>query len=277
MVILPPNIQAFMLRRVPVFLAIMMTQLGLYGQEFALQDVVSLHNGSVIRGKIIEHRLGDSLWIQTLDMTVFALATQDIERIDRAYAPYRKLLLVYPSGQEALSKHPLSRWYQAIHFVNGIKEGRFGPNLETQLHVSWGYRMHRLAQIGIGSGMNIYSQALILPTFVQIESVVLPQHISPIIQVKAGYGWIGNPFQAYNEIRGGLFGQALVGVWRINKYRRKSAFSIGYSFQRIFEDYTTTTEGGFDPITNEFIPGVPVQIRGIRILQSIPFQYTWYF
>jgi len=52
-----------------------------FAQEKALEDVVYLKNGSIIRGTIIEQVTGESLKIETKDGNVFTFSEDEISRI----------------------------------------------------------------------------------------------------------------------------------------------------------------------------------------------------
>lgn len=52
-----------------------------FGQETAMEDVVYLKNGSIIRGMIIEQIPGENLKIRTKDGSLFVFDMADIERI----------------------------------------------------------------------------------------------------------------------------------------------------------------------------------------------------
>jgi hypothetical protein len=47
------------------------------------RDVLYLKNGSVIKGEIIEHVIGESLKIQTADGSVFVYQEKDIEKMEK--------------------------------------------------------------------------------------------------------------------------------------------------------------------------------------------------
>jgi hypothetical protein len=146
-----------------IFLGISFT----YAQSY--EDVVYLHNGSVIRGLIIEQVPNESVKIQTRDGNIFVYKMSEIQKMTKElddnsnYQQNRQRQNQRQSqGQRQKSKQPQVICSSLASGYFGFADLGFGIGSAKITHLGFeivnGYRIIPQFAIGIGVGLNRYSK-----------------------------------------------------------------------------------------------------------------------
>lgn len=200
----------------------------------AMEDVVYLKNGSIIRGVIVEQVPNQSLKIQTVDRSLFVFKFDEIEKISKDY--------ISSSKNKALNNEGDEKNYRLIHWA----ESNYCPGVDifklenttvsnignfsygfSSIH---GFKLNENIALGLGLGIDKNDYATLLPISIDGRIALSREKISPTLSAKLGYS-IG-----LNENEGGLIFNPKVGL-RISLNSNLSyIFNIGYKWQSI--EYT---------------------------------------
>ncbi len=205
----------------------------LFGQSAYHDDLITLKNGSVLRGHIISQSTDEGLLLRTLDGQEISFSGDQIERIERRSAIYRRFSPKYEWGRKPnLTLPPGPYW--GLAFSLGASTDGASPALD--FHLS--YRWHSWLQGGMGVGLHSYAGGLIVPVFGQLSGSLTRWRVAPFYQLQAGYG-LPTSFSSWRvlEFRGGLMVHPALGIrWKTTRGRHL-VLSLGYRGQDSFERY----------------------------------------
>ena len=176
----------------------------------ALQEVVYLKNGSVIRGTIVEQTPNESLKITTKDGNIIICQMGAVERITKEAAPKKTV------KQDVNVRY---RGFVDLGYTVGV--GAVSNSDRVELTTTHGVQILPELFVGAGVGINFYHSsdgAIAIPFFVDVRSDILRSNITPYVDLKLGYS-VGNV--------DGLYITPSVGC-KINRFD----FSLGYVAQR---------------------------------------------
>lgn len=220
------------------------------------EDVVYLKNGSIIRGSITEHKIGDKLKIELAGGSVFVFSESEIDS----------------TKKENIQKRQLQRWNKLSYrknrgYMNMTEFGFiYGTNLKkdnnqsiyygyspddfgVSIHTVNGYRHWPYLFTGAGVGIDrfINYKQTFSPFYLRLQSEFLKKKTTPYIQCDVGYAVMwkqkSEDYVRYKNT-GGLYISAGGGV-RIYTHSRASVI-IGVTYKRLnskTEMRYTYTEG----------------------------------
>lgn len=184
----------------------------------AVQEVVYLKNGSVIRGTIIEQVPNESLKIQTGDGSIFSYKMSEVEKITKEQSNSRSISF----NSDGHGPEVGYRGFIDLGYTIGTGAAGAGRIEFNTVH---GYQFLPYLYAGVGAGAHYYHEGKVvaIPIFADIRSDFLDNKISPFVDFRIGYspydikGLYLNPSAG---CRIGLNGQLAFNV------------SVGYSMQK---------------------------------------------
>lgn len=197
-----------------------------------VEDVVYLHNGSIIRGVLVGQQPGIAVQIRTADGTVLTFPSREIALIRVEPALYRRIKLPALAQQELTSPSPCIYRYAGLGFgfARGVQPGAY-------LDAGLGVRIHHLLQAGVGVGIHDYDQVMFCPLRAELRSELGRGYLCPFISLAGGYGFPLLSSPNYEQFRGGPSWQAAAGI-RIQSTPRQSwVFSVGFGQQQSQQTY----------------------------------------
>lgn len=235
------------------------------------EDVVYLHNGSVIRGHIVEQEIGRYVKIKVASEQVFTVLTAEIDRITIEPPLYTQIQLVKYKYLQPIT-YPQKGLYHVVDWGLNFYQGQWGPIPSTALHYRAIYHQNRFLRYGLGTGWDIYSEGTITPFFAELQGDLLEKPITPTWLLQGGYG-IGVTRDALHDVfDGGLMGQAALGLKFHTRSRTEISVTMGYRFQQTYQEFREWPQDWWN-----VPPGViqdPVTVIGTRRYQRIHFQLS---
>ncbi|PCJ89501.1 MAG: hypothetical protein COA57_01860 [Flavobacteriales bacterium] len=217
------------------------------------RDVVYLKNGSIIKGKIIEMELDGNIKIETMGGSIFVYKMEEVKKIAKESVemqpPQTNIAKEEPPAVEPEPYFP-EPWEPMkngffIYIGNGFilsGEGAApfdGGNGGGSISFINGYQFKYNYSVGLGINMEIFSNLLMMPIFLDTRYTLLKKKTSPIIYAQTGYT---TPLtdNAWNGIdsKGGFTFEAGIGMKRHLKGSANLVFSAGYRHQE--HNYTRT-------------------------------------
>lgn len=245
--------------------------------RFYEEDVLYLKNGSVLRGEIIKHEVGDYVKIRLHEGVVFSYKTTEIDQIKREAAKFTRISLRYHSGFIPVRFQEKGMIYTQITYGLAFNEtdDQLLTNFTSQIRSL--YHVNRFLNVGVGSGLDFYEGGLIIPIFAEIQGDFLEKRITPYYALQGGYGIGAIGTQYHTIFEGGLMGHAAIGVHWYTGNKRSYFLSLGYKTQRTYQEFRKPPPdfifgGGFGNPTVD--PPLVIGERGYRKI-VIQFGYTF--
>ena len=262
------------------------------------EDVVYLHNGSIIRGEITERVIGDHLKIEIVGGSVFVYKESEIEKITRE--PKKMLRpapvsYVSPDGTTnptgpatrsnpyyspnsrriARKQRPITGRPKGIYnlFSFGFQPGRDAWNTVVPwptLNYRTGYSFSPLVNVGLGVGLDPYAAGGTFPIYLDLHGDIGEhKQVMPHYFVQGGYGLNGWTNWRFRNFEGGPMGHLGMG-WKVNtRNRTEWMFTLGFKMQAA----SFQTDPGWDPWGNPIEPGV----RGSTVYRALTMQAVFGF
>lgn len=179
----------FLIAIVPVFT---------FAQTSGQIDIVTLKNGSVLRGEILEMIDSEFVRIMIFDRNIISIPTEQISEIRHEL----------DSGD----KH-----YKTSGYLNRTGfELMPGPDFTTpRFYMVNGYQFSERLGVGIGTGFTPYNDPLsMIPLFIDMNFRMLKENYSPILFAKFGYNFSlhNDDDMELNSHNGGLLFNAGIGL-----------------------------------------------------------------
>ena len=168
----------------------------LFAQHF--EDVVTLRNGSVIRGIIIDRVPNESIRLQTSDGNIFAFSYDEIQTLGREVGERRDR----PIRERSFFNNPRGYMGEVVMGYGGFES--------VSLSVINGFRFFPQLAVGLGIGVQTLDwvvewgvyRGTFVPVFLHLRSDFLDRRVSPFIVINSGY-CVGD--------FGGAFGEFILG------------------------------------------------------------------
>jgi len=192
------------------------------------QDLIILKDGNSIEGKMLKYVIGSYVVVQTEGDTQVQIPTKSIKSIlDDGALLYGKTKKVKQLKER--SPLPIDKWY--FSWENKLYPNNTDSGLGISL--SYLYQWKHYLAAGVGVGYDNYNFSRIrgfVPVFIQARSYVKDAYKSPFIDVKVGYGMVGNKSEQVISNTGGLYNQTSVGL-RFGSGGFKTTVSLGIQVQ----------------------------------------------
>jgi len=210
------------------------------------QDAVYLHNGSMVRGQIIERIENDHVKIETVDGCIWVFPMSDVREI--------------ATVDQQRSRKDFE--YQQKGFYNltdaGILTGKTKTQSVHSLSVQSvsGYQISKHFAAGVGVGFEKFDIAL-APVFGEGRYYVLKGRFSPFIALQGGYGI---PLENYRDQenewinKGGLMANANVGIRNYINSNIGFVVSAGFRHQQSIskQDWWWFSENDYSSIVHQY-------------------------
>lgn len=233
--------------------------------ETPIQDVVYLHNGSMIRGQIVAQVPGESVSIQIAEGRVFTFLQEDIAVITREGAAFQEVRVQFRRALRPVVMRS-EGFYQRFSVGLGLVQGRWGVEGNAALGYHAGYIFRPRLRAGLATGFDFYGGGVILPVMAEAQADLVFKPVTPIVRVQAGYGFGIAPGWANDVFRGGLVGQVALGFRFRTRSRAEYMLTCGYKAQHTYEEFQDFPPG-WVTATGQWIQPDPVSVRGTRLYQ----------
>jgi hypothetical protein len=141
--------------------------------QSAMQDVIYLKDGSILRGEIVGHADKESVKIEVTGLNVLVVQRDNIEKITREPEPQTSL-------------------YKKYGYVNmtGLTFAPRELGNSVQFHMINGYQINPNLAVGIGFGYTTYEEPLdAIPLFLGLKYKILKANNTPFAFLRAGYNF----------------------------------------------------------------------------------------
>ncbi|RMG23549.1 MAG: hypothetical protein D6730_14295 [Bacteroidetes bacterium] len=234
---------------------------GLRAQSHLLEDVVYLHNGSIIRGQLLENVPGSHVRIGILGGSELVYQYEEIERITQEPSPYRNIKLkLYKDDMPVTYRQ--KGIYNLFSLGMGFGENEWGGTANVSFQYRLGWHFGQYLNAGLGSGLDPYGAGLFMPVWAEIHGDLMQKVVSPHYVLQLGYGIPVEQSWNILVLEGGPLLHAGVG-FKVNTRRRTEwTFTWGFKAQHTYQE----RREWWGP------NGEPVISRGVRRYQRIVFQ-----
>jgi len=228
-----------MYRKLWFFIAIFVCcSLALFAQNKSeKEEVLYLKNGSIIRGNIVEQKIGESIKVELLGGSIFVFRYEEIDSIKTE----TKLTSIKKEKPEYVIKQKGIRTIAETGIITGVSGNRYYNNpfdIGAQLHMISGWQFNRFLFVGGGIGvekMAAYRQGF-APFYARFSSDFLKKRTTPYIFTDFGYAlfWDSDVYRedySYYKNKGGFYLQAGGGV-RIFT-RSNASVNVGVAYKRL--------------------------------------------
>ena len=201
----------------------------LFAQQF--EDVVTLRNGSVIRGVIIDRVPNESIRLQTSDGNIFAFSYDEIQTLGREVGGRN----VQRRNQREVGTFNRPRGYMGEVILGAGTGNSLGINItNVSFSVINGFRFLPQFAMGLGIGFESSTYSIELwydgnrlsasesrnriPVFLHLRSDFLDGRVSPFVVINSGYS-VGD--------FGGAFGEFILGCSFNVGQRNRMSIGLG--------------------------------------------------
>lgn len=226
------------------------------------EDVVYLHNGSVIRGTITAQQLREYVEIVTFDGTRFHFAVSDIDKVTREPSKYTRI-----RTRINRSEVPVIFPGRGMYFGSGgsLTLNNDGANLHLMFRS--GYRWRHWLETGIVSGMERYNAGLIIPIAAEVRGDAFQKPVTPHYFGQAGWGFAANRSWQHRIFDGGPYLHAGGGLTFHGRRGRSHQLSLGYKWLRTYQEFEEQPPWFWTP--TQQVPPDPVLVTGFRNYRRI--------
>jgi len=202
-----------------------------FGQQRGYQDVIKLKNGSVIKGTVIEIVEDDYVKILMGGRQTLLFYFEEISYLrDANYNIYSHFV----------SRKGFFNTTQLGLNIDVI-EDQFLNHIVTyfSFHSVNGYRVNRFINLGIGLGLDYYSEYTTVPVYFTIKGEIFKGIITPFYQIGIGnsFAWQRQrSFWNRDNVKGGLFINP-GGGFQINLNNKAIIFGISYKIQKVQSEF----------------------------------------
>ncbi len=185
-----------------------------------MNDAVYLHNGSILRGKVIETVEDRNTKIELIGHTVLVIPQTEIEKVVLDEPVSQKASVVKPAGVEV---------QPTVNFFGGSKNS-------AGFTVVTGYRFPFRLSAGAGMGVEWFTYQ-VMPVYADFTYCPIKGNFTPLVYARAGYSFpLGKPADdqySDTDYKGGAMFGAGIGLRRYFANHNAFIFSIGYRFQQL--------------------------------------------
>lgn len=197
-------------------------------QTEKLQDVIYLKNGTVLRGTIVEHRIGEAIRFAVEGGSVVEYSIEDIDRFTKEVSVTKSKTPRLLSYMERMQQSPWRpRGYRGFAELGAAFALNY-PDVMYQVSTSHGFQAD--PNIYMGAGFNLTYDAtnewFFVPLFANLRFSFSKGQFTPFVDVRAGY----SPFATK-----GAYAALSIGAHYSLSSTLGLNLSVGYDMQK-FED-----------------------------------------
>ncbi|MBX2816808.1 MAG: hypothetical protein KTR24_12450 [Saprospiraceae bacterium] len=214
------------------------------GQEEGRKlDIVHMHSGKKLKGKILEHRKGSEVDFVDIHGTEMLIPEYQISKITQ-----KKLKALRQKGVVSMAESGFYHTYALALLANTVSSASGGLR-GVELSFSAGHRLNPYQLLGAGIGIDFYhtrAGEMMVPLFVEARRNLTAKAITPYVSIRAGYSiGIANPDQDISEASGGPMLNPSIG-WRLGASSGMNMLlQVGLKFQKasfLYETSSATSE-----------------------------------
>jgi len=251
-----------------IILFLILTNLGfqeINAQSGKKEDVVTLKDGTVIYGWILEQEPGKYVKMELVGGSILVVEQGKIEKIIREDSRFKRVSRSYNHKLTPILYRERGVYsYLSPQF--SFRNSGDGSRIDVGIHLRLGYRLNRFVALGGGVGIDNYEGGVYMPVYLEMSGDLLRKRITPHYQISAGYGYGASPNWPNNQIDGGFMSFAGIGYKIHTQTKLEWTAVAGYKMQESTER-ENTFGGGITP------GGILRNIRrqGITVQFSIGF------
>ena len=217
-------------------------------------DILTLKNGSIIKGRLIEMTDSNKVSIETLCQNTWVFSLDEIERMECNQS------LSLATGPNSGSRYSTglgkrSGFYSVSSPGLLFASGNNDKNTIFSLQMTGGYQLQSRYFAGIGTGLEFFQYSQ-LPLFLDVSYLLTEGTVSPFIVLRGGYSFAledppDNDWITYQGKGGYLWGAGLGIVIPLGQKNALSC-SILYRYQDVTVINTTLWNDEVTEITTEY-------------------------
>lgn len=233
----------------------------LTAQVYLSDDVLYLHSGDIIRGRILSQD-SESIKIELLGGTLLVYSVDEVERIQDEPSPFRrvKVRLGHEYRQTSFRKIGL---YHIVSIDWNFNQNQWDElRLDPHLRYAAGYYFNRYVSLGLGTGLDPYEGGLLIPWYIDFRGDLWEKKVTPTYYANLGYGFVAAEGWPVDNMTGGAMLGLGVG-WKINTPSKSEwLITLGYKMQHTYQERSAW--GWWDPNQS--------RIAGTRQYRKVVFQ-----
>lgn len=212
-----------------IFILLLLIFYSGFAQDNSQLSVVYLHDGSMIKGQVVEDHSLEQVKVIIIGGTELLIPLRSVKSIVRS----KENIALLRSGRYVQTKG----FYQMISggtLTGWEDEDRdlieWGASL---FHYNAGYQFNRFLSVGGGFGIDIYDKEY-LPVYADFRGYVIDAAVSPYYAFQAGYAFPTDLFNTFSDNtaqKGGAMLHPSVGLRFASFRKAKFIMEAGYKFQ----------------------------------------------
>jgi hypothetical protein len=219
-----------------------------YAQRY-IADVITLQNGDVYRGIIVEQRDTGIIRLNTLCHNTLNFNLNDISSVSTEKLNLRRSGLELPFQYEPKGYVNITDFGLLIATGNNNQNGIFTVSSMN------GYSFASRFIAGAGVGIELF-ESLMLPLYADTRVILMKSRITPYVGLKTGYSFaLEDPEPNWNESydsHGGFTWGTGAGVFIWVNDRSSFEINISYRYQAIKTDRTYEWSGETTTLTTRY-------------------------
>jgi len=222
-------------------------------QNSTYPDRIKLINGSLMKGTIIEDKVGEYIEIMIIGEKIVKFEYDEVLWIKdggykhSGYQVKEPGCFIRTEIGIAIDKVEQPPWTNAGSYNNEY----------FTFHIINGFRLKPSFQPGIGVGIDNYPTITVFPIYLSLKGDLIAGKVTHFYQIDIGSGFgrdRKNDFRQYDQVKAGIMFHPSVGL-QLNTYKKASYYlAIGYKLQKAKLENTrfdvfTSTERTFQNLT----------------------------
>lgn len=167
------------------------------------EDVVTLREGTVIFGYILEQEVGKYVRLELVGGSILVIEQEKIESIDRAPSRFRRVSRSYNHRLSPIFYREKGI-YSYISPQFSFRDGADGSRVDVGIHLRLGYRLNRFMALGMGVGVDNYEGGVYMPVYMELSGDLLRNRVTPHYYASVGYSSGISPSWPNDRIEGGI-------------------------------------------------------------------------
>lgn len=218
------------MKKIFTILTIVLFTLQLNAQNKELyKDKVSLVNGSILYGQILNYKIGDKVELKLLNGSILNFEDTFVKKIE-IYSPGSN-----KEKKEYNFKSNTIYSYFGFKIMPGNYENLNVPKSGIGIDYSLGYRTNEYVSIGVGVSVETYNYGFgefLIPIYLDYISFLKKKNISPFLRLQAGYGFVYSTGDNVIDSNGGLMVNPAIGIRFTGNSDVNYSFDLNFKYQK---------------------------------------------
>ena len=233
------------MKRFNILLFLFFIAFNMNAQDNNQISIVYLHDGSMIKGQVVEDHANGVVIIKIVDGTELTIPLKTVKTVSKLKENIKFLnngkYIQTKGTYKHISIGTLTAWED--------DEKDFIVSGASFFQMAVGYQFNQYISVGGGFGMDVYDKEY-FPVYADFRGYILNSKISPYYALQAGYGIstdIFNNYSSNTSFTGGAMLHPSLGLRFASFKRTKFIVEAGYKFQ--YDKRTNERNGFADKIT----------------------------